>query len=120
MTPEQTIQGVMMIVGGLFGAGGIAAIIGHLVTRNIGLKTNENDANKVINTTWEAIVNDLQDQMKHLAGKVENLETGQKELQERLGLKERLLLRAIGHMNRQDVAIERLGGTPHTRPEGLE
>jgi hypothetical protein len=121
----------MAIIGGLFGAGGIAAVVGHLVTRKIGLKTNENEANKVINTTWEAIVNDLQDQIQagrtefttqltHLTQKVHALESGHRELEERLGVKERLVLKAIAHMNKQDVVIERLGGTPHPRPEGLE
>lgn len=120
MTPEQTIQGVMMIVGGLFGAGGVAAIIGHLVTRNIGLKTNENDANKVINTTWEAIVNDLQAQLTHLSTEVANLKTGHTNLEERLGVKERLVLKAIAHLNRVEIMLAKMGGEIPPRPEGLE
>lgn len=121
----------MAIVGGLFGAGGIAAVVGHLVTRKLGLKTNENEANKVINTTWEAIVNDLQEQIKsgrdefkeqlgNLFKQVEELKAGHKELEARLGDKDRTILKAIAHINKQDVVIEKLGGSPLPRPEGLE
>lgn len=128
MTTEQNLQLVLAIVGGLFGAGGIAALVGHLVTRKLGLKTNENEANKVINTTWEAIVDDLQAQIKdgrdeftkqltNVYGKLEKLEERVQKQDEELHLKDRLLLAAIRHIG----ALEALIPPPAPeRPKGLE
>jgi len=131
MPPEQTFQIVAIVATGLFGAGGAAAIVGHLVTRKLGLKTNETEANKVINSTWEAIVEDLQgqiasgrqefkDQLTYITGEVQLLKAAQKELEIQLGHERRLVLTAISHINRQDNVIVRLGGEPLDRPEGLE
>lgn len=128
MTPEQNLQLVIIIVGGFFGAGGIAALVGHLVTRKLGLKTNENEANKVINTTWEAIVDDLQTQIKDgraeftqqlttVYGKLERLEARVQEQDEALHMKDKLLLVAIRHIGRLEALIP--PPTPE-RPKGLE
>lgn len=121
MTPEQIAQ-IGQIVGWLAAAlgtgGGIWAGVTALSNRKIGLKTTENEANKNINTTWDSIVDGLQNQLTFLAGEVKALKEGQEELTKQLGIKERLLLKAIGHIIRLELLIPPNPVPP--RPEGLE
>lgn len=128
MTPEQWIIAVLGIV---FGSGGIAALFGVFVTRKLGIKTHENEANRDMNTTWDAIVENLQtqidtntkqftEQLKELHGEINLLKSGHKDLEERLSVKERLVLKAIAFINRCEAKILKLGGEIDPRPEGLE
>lgn len=130
MTPEQIGQ-ILSWVGGigalLLGGGGIAALIVAFANRRIGLRTTENDANKTINTTWEAIVDDLQGQIvagreefkQQLVALNQRVDTLQKALEERdkeLHAKDRLLLVAIGHIGKLELLVP--PPVPE-RPEGL-
>jgi len=129
MTTEQVVQWGMGIATLIFGGGGLAALIGVFVTRKLGIKTSENEANKVINVTWEAIVDDLQGQI--VAGREEftkqiTLLRGEfGKLQERverqdaeLASERRLVLKAIGHINKLEPFVPIEHRIP--RPEGLE
>jgi hypothetical protein len=64
-------------------------------------------------------VENLQGQLTFLASEVAELKKGQKELEIQLGVKERLLLRAIAYIGVLELLIpEHL--RPKNRPEGLE
>lgn len=121
----------MAVAGVVFGGGGIAALYGVYVTRKLGLKTNQNEANRDLNTTWDSIVENLQSQINSQSAafkeelirvneKVLRMEARQTELEHTLNIKERVILKAISHIIRLEALIEHLGGTPHPRPEGLE
>lgn len=129
MTNEQILQWVLAVAGVLFGGGGIAALAGVFVTRKLGVKTSENEANRDLNSTWDAIVENLQgqintqsasftNQVQLLYGKISSLETRQGELEEKLGAKERLILKAIAHIIRLEALIP--PKPVPQRPEGLE
>ena len=64
ISAEQILMWGAGILATLLGGGGIWAGVTALSNRKIGLKTTENEANKTINVTWEAIVDDLQTQIK--------------------------------------------------------
>lgn len=118
MPIEQILLWVAGIIGTLLGGGGIWAGVTALSNRKIGIKTTENEANKNISTTWDSIVENLQSQLNYLSGEISELKRGQKELQEQLGAKERLLLKAIGHIIRLELLVPPNPVPP--RPEGLE
>jgi len=121
VTPEQIVQVgqvVGLIAAALGACGGIWAGVTAFSNRKIGLRTTENEANKNINTTWDSIVDGLQNQLTFLAGEVKALKEGQEELTKQLGIKERLLLKAIGHIIRLELLIPPNPVPP--RPEGLE
>lgn len=118
MPIDQILLWVAGILTTLLGGGGVWAGVTALANRRIGLKTTENDANKTINTTWDSIVDNLQGQLNFLSKEIADLKTGQKELQAQLGAKERLLLRAIGHIIRLELLVPPNPVPP--RPEGLE
>lgn len=129
LTPEQWISAATAIGAVVLGGGGLAALLGVFVTRKLGIKTSENEANRDMNSTWDAIVENLQsqidtqtknftDQIKELHAEVASLKTGHRELEEALGRKERLILKAIAHINRLEALI--LPNDPPKRPEGLE
>lgn len=131
MTVEQWLPPVLAVAGVVFGGGGIAALYGVYVTRKLGLKTNQNEANRDLNTTWDSIVENLQSQINSQSAafkeelirvneKVLKMEARQTELEHTLNIKERVILKAISHIIRLEALIEHLGGTPHPRPEGLE
>lgn len=131
MQIEQWLPPVLTIAGIIFGGGGIAALYGVYVTRKLGIKTNQNEANRDLNTTWDSIVENLQSQITsqsesfkaeliRLNDEMKAMKQRQIDLEDNLNIKERLVLKAIGHINRQDVVIEKLGGTALPRPEGLE
>lgn len=131
MTVEQWLPPVLAVAGVVFGGGGIAALYGVYVTRKLGLKTNQNEANRDLNTTWDSIVENLQSQINSQSAafkeelirvneKVLRMEARQTELEHTLNIKERVILKAISHIIRLEALIEHLGGTPHPRPEGLE
>lgn len=128
LTTEQFVIALVTVV---FGGGGIAGLLGVWVTRKLGIKTTENEANRDLNTTWDQMVEHLQnqidtqtknftEQIKELHGEISTLKTGYRELEALLGVKERLLLKGISHMNKLDALIVKLGGEPIPRPEGLE
>jgi TolA-binding protein len=118
MPIEQILLWVAGIIGTLLGGGGIWAGVTALSNRKIGIKTTEIEANKNIAVTWDSIVTNLQEQLTYLAGKVEKLEQGQEQLQQQLGAKERLLLRAIAHIGILELLIPE--HMRIKRPEGLE
>lgn len=131
MTVEQWLPPVLAIAGVIFGGGGLAALYGVYVTRKLGLKTNQNEANRDLNTTWDSIVENLQSQINSQSAafkeelirvneKVLRMEARQTELEHTLNIKERVILKAISHIIRLEALIEHLGGKPHPRPEGLE
>lgn len=118
MPIDQILLWVAGIIGTLLGGGGIWAGVTALSNRKIGIKTTENEANKNINTTWDTIVDGLQNQLNFLSGEIQELKKGQKELELQLGAKERLLLKAIGHIIRLELLVPPNPVPP--RPEGLE
>lgn len=129
MTNEQILQWVLAIAGVIFGGGGIAAIAGVFVTRKLGVKTSENEANRDLNSTWDSIVENLQGQIdtqsasfttqvQLLYGKISSLEARQGELEDKLGAKERLVLKAIAHIIRLEALVP--PKPVPQRPEGLE
>ena len=121
----------MTISGVLFGGGGIAALYGVYVTRKLGLKTNQNEANRDLNTTWDSIVENLQsqinsqsaafkDELTRLNNEMKEMKQRQIDLENNLNIKERIILKAIAHIIRLEALIEHLGGKPYNRPEGLD
>lgn len=118
MTTEQILTWVGGIAAVVFAGGGIWAFLTAVLNRKVGLKTTENEANKTINTTWDSIVENLQGQLTFLASEVAALKQGQKELEIQLGVKERLLLKAIGHIIRLEALVP--PNPVPDRPEGLE
>jgi hypothetical protein len=131
MTNEQIIQMATAIGATILGTGGIAAILGVFVTRKLGIKTTENEANRDMNTTWDAIVENLQsqidtqttnftNQIKELHSEINILKAGYREVEALLAQKERLVLKGIAHINKLEAQVVRLGGEPPERPEGLE
>lgn len=131
MSIEQWLPPVLTISGILFGGGGLAAIYGVYVTRKLGLKTNQNEANRDLNTTWDSIVENLQNQINsqsesfkqeliRLNEEMKQMKQRQVDLENNLNIKERVILKAIAHIIRLEALIEHLGGKPHPRPEGLE
>jgi hypothetical protein len=119
------------VAGLLFGTGGIAAIYGVYVTRKLGIKTNQTEANRDLNTTWDSIVENLQNQINsqsenfkqelvRLNEEMKQMKQRQVDLESNLNLKERLILKAIAHLIRLEAMIEQLGGKAPDRPEGLE
>jgi hypothetical protein len=129
LTGEQILQVCGLIGGVVFGGGGIAALYGVYVTRKLGIKTGENEANRDLNSTWDAIVDNLQgqintqsanftEQMKVLHQEVSSLKARLTEQENALGAKERLLLKAILHIGRLELLVPPNPVPP--RPEGLE
>lgn len=129
MTSEQILQIIGIGAGVIFGGGGLAALIGVFVTRKLGIKTGENEANRDLNSTWDAIVENLQGQINSQSenfknelsrqnGEIVELRRGQVELTLALGTKERLVLRAIAHIGRLELLVPPNPVPP--RPEGLE
>lgn len=113
----------------LFGGGGIWAGVTVFSNRKIGIKTTENEANKTINTTWEAIVDDLQaqikegreefkDQLTKLNEKVDRLQTGLEERDKVIYTKDRIILSAIAHIGILELLVPPNPVPP--RPEGLK
>lgn len=131
MSVDQWLPPVLAIAGAIFGGGGLAAIYGVYVTRKLGLKTNQNEANRDLNTTWDSIVENLQNQINsqsaafkeelgRITTEMKEMKQRQADLENNLNIKERIILKAIAHIIRLEALIEHLGGTPHPRPEGLE
>lgn len=131
MPIEQWLPPLLTVVGTICGGGGLAALYGVVVTRKLGIKTNQNEANRDLNTTWDSIVENLQAQINSQSAafkeeltrvheKVRQMEARQTELESSLSLKERIILKAIAHIYRLEAQILTLGGKPHDRPEGLE
>lgn len=120
MPVEQWLPPVLTVAGLLFSGGGIAAIYGVYVTRKLGIKTNQTEANRDLNSTWDAIVENLQAQLNAQGGDIKELKAKTEDLEERLGVKERLVLKAIAHINKLEALVAKLGGDIPPRPEGLE
>lgn len=129
MTGEQILQIVGAIAGVVFGGGGLAAILGVFVTRKLGIKTGENEANRDLNNTWDAIVENLQgqintqseaftNQLKEVHAELREVKNRLSEQETALGIKERLLLKAILHIGRLELMIH--PNPVPQRPEGLE
>lgn len=129
MTNDELLRTISVVGVTVFGGGGLAALLTVFVNRKLGIKTNENEANKVINTTWEAIVDDLQTQIKDgrtefthqltlLGEKLGRLEARVQKQDEELHLKDRLLLKAIGHITKLEGLVP--PNPVPDRPEGLE
>lgn len=129
MTGEQILQFAGIAAGVIFGGGGLAALLGVFVTRKLGIKTGENEANRDLNSTWDAIVENLQsqintqsanftEQVKLLHVEITELKKGQADMSAALNIKERLLLKAILHIGRLELLVP--PNTVPPRPEGLE
>lgn len=129
MTSEQILQFIGVAAGVVFGGGGLAALLGVFVTRKLGIKTGENEANRDLNSTWDAIVENLQGQINSQSeifkaelarqyGEILELRKGQIEMTAALSIKERLLLKAILHIGKLELLVP--AGQVPTRPEGLE
>ena len=129
MTSDELLKIVGVTAATVFGGGGLAALLTVFVNRKLGIKTNENEANKVINTTWEAIVDDLQTQIKdgrteftaqltRIGDKLSKLEERVQKQDEELHFKDRLLLKAIGHITKLEGLVP--PNPVPDRPEGLE
>lgn len=129
MTSEQILQFIGVGAGVIFGGGGIAALLGVFVTRKLGIKTGENEANRDLNSTWDAIVENLQgqinsqsaaftEQLKVAFAEISELKKGQAEMSAALNVKERLLLKAILHIGRLELLVP--PNPVPQRPEGLE
>lgn len=129
MPIEQILTWVAGIFAAILGGGGIAALIVAFANRKIGLRTTENDANKTINTTWEAIVADLQGQivagreefarqLTAINAKVDRLSESLEERNQQLHAKDRLLLVAIGHIGKLELLVP--PNPVPDRPEGLK
>ena len=128
-TAEQILMWGAGILATLLGGGGIWAGVTALSNRKIGLKTTENEANKTINTTWEAIVDDLQgqiaagraefkEQLVTLNQKVDRLSASLEERDKQIYAKDRLLLIAIGHIGKLELLVP--PNPVPDRPEGLK
>ena len=129
MTSEQILQYAGLVAGVIFGGGGVAALLGVFVTRKLGIKTGENEANRDLNSTWDAIVENLQgqinsqsaaftEQLRVAFGEIAELKRGQTEMSAALNVKERLLLKAILHIGRLELLVP--PNPVPARPEGLE
>lgn len=129
MSAEQILLWGAGVLATLLGGGGIWAGVTALSNRKIGLKTTEIEANKLIHTTWEAMVDDLQVQIKDgrtefsqqltaLNEKVDRLESRLREQDAELRVKDRLLLIAIGHIGRLELLVP--PNPVPNRPEGLQ
>lgn len=129
MTAEQILPWVSGVLVTLLGGGGVWAGVTAFANRKIGLRTTENEANKTINTTWEAIVDDLQGQiaagreetkaqLSALNAKVDKLSASLEERDRQLHAKDRLLLVAIGHIGRLELLVP--PNPVPDRPEGLK
>jgi hypothetical protein len=129
MTGEQILQFTGIAAGVIFGGGGLAALLGVFVTRKLGIKTTENEANRDINHTWDAIVDNLQgqintqseaftNQLREVHAELRDVKTRLTEQEEKLGIKERLLLKAILHIGKLELLVPAAKQLP--RPEGLE
>jgi len=118
MTGEQILTFTGIAAGVIFGGGGLAALLGVFVTRKLGIKTSENEANRDLNHTWDAIVENLQSQITALHNEMGELRKGQTELTAALSVKERLLLKAILHIGKLELLVPPNPVPP--RPEGLE
>lgn len=128
MTAEQILPWVSGFLVTLLGGGGIWAGVTAFANRKIGLRTTENEANKTINTTWEAIVDDLQgqiaagraefkEQLTALNQKVDRLSENLAERDRQIYAKDRLILLAIGHIGRLELLVP--PNPVPDRPEGL-
>lgn len=120
MPIEQWLPPTLTVIGLISGGGGLAAILGVIVTRKLGIKANQNEANRDLNTTWDAIVENLQAQLTAQGTDIKALKDKTEDLEARLGVKERLVLKAIAYINRLEAQIIKLGGEIPVRPEGLE
>lgn len=129
MPIDQWLPPVLSVAAILFGGGGIAALYGVFVTRKLGIKTNQNEANRDLNTTWDSIVENLQNQINsqsasfkeelvRLNEEMKQMKQRQVDLEHNLNVKERLILRAIAHIIRLEALIPPKPVPP--RPEGLE
>lgn len=129
MTGEQILQFTGIAAGVIFGGGGLAALLGVFVTRKLGIKTTENEANRDINHTWDAIVENLQgqintqseaftNQLREVHAELKDVKNRLTEQEEKLGVKERLLLKAILHIGKLELLVPPAKQLP--RPEGLE
>lgn len=129
MNSDELLKTITVVGVTVFGGGGLAALLTVFVNRKLGIKTNETEASKVINTTWEAIVDDLQTQIKDgrtefthqltmLGEKLGRLEERVEKQNQELHFKDRLLLKAIAHITRLE-ALAPPELIPK-RPEGLE
>lgn len=129
MPIEQWLPPVLSVAAVIFGGGGIAALYGVYVTRKLGIKTNQNEANRDLNTTWDSIVENLQNQINsqsenfkqeliRLNEEMKQMKQRQVDLETNLNVKERLILKAIAHIIRLESLIAPKPIPP--RPEGLE
>lgn len=126
MTPEQMIMGLITLI---LGGGGLASIVGVFVTRKLGIKTTQNEANRDLNSTWDSIVENLQNQitsqsnsfkseLERIGNEMSEMKKRQQQLEDNLSAKERIVLKAIAHINKLEAII--LPNPVPQRPEGLE
>lgn len=113
----------------LLGGGTLGVIIRAWVNRRLGLTKAANEHSRDTNTAWDSIVENLQNQITlqtnnftnqvaFLTGELANLKKKQEELEQRLNLKDRLILTAIAHIGKLEALIP--PKPIPSRPEGLE
>lgn len=122
-------QWILSISIALLGGGTLGVIIKAMVARRLGLTKSANEATRDTNTAWDSIVENLQqqitlqtknftEQVERLSGEVATLKKKHEDLEQRLNLKDRLLLAAIAHIGKLEALIP--PKPVPARPEGLE
>jgi len=113
----------------LLGGGTIGVIIKAAVNRRIGINVTANEKARDTNTAWDSIVENLQaqitlqannftNQVAFLTNEIAGLKKKQEDLEQRLNLKDRLLLKAIAHIGILEALVP--PKPVPARPEGLE
>lgn len=122
-------QLIITLVTILLGGGTLGVIIKAAVNRRVGLSITSNEKARDTNTAWDSIVENLQQQITlqsnnfttqvaFLTGEIAGLKKKQEDLEQRLNLKDRLLLKAIAHIGILEALVP--PKPVPARPEGLE
>lgn len=122
-------QWILTAISILLGGGTLGVIVRAWVNKRLGLSKTANEAARDTNSAWDSIVENLQnqitlqtknftEQVSYLTGEIATLKKKQEDLEERLNLKDRLLLAAIAHIGKLEALIP--PRPVPERPKGLE
>lgn len=128
MPIEQVIQIALQVGALALGGGVLGVVVKAMIDNKIAKRTSENEAKRDATTAWGEIVESLQaqitsqtsnftEQMTVVSGKLKVVEQKVEELQMQITLKDRTILKAIGHIGKLEVLI--VGPIPE-RPEELK